>query len=162
MKTILSLLALLFLSACATVTSPTPGTANPIATVVGQMDRHGGMFTWRSFVPLAVDNKPVSRSFWADAHDAVVQVEPGVRRITLRATFNRGLGSGGPWEAIAVLQTTVEAGKTYRLNGEVRDNQFVVWLEDIKSGVRLAEEGSAPWGSVAQGQSIPIFIPVRK
>lgn len=160
MKVIAAIFFAGLLSACATV--DTTGSKNPAtaATVVGQMDRHGGVSVWRSFIPLSVDSRAVKHGFWGDPQDTVVHVEPGTRRITLRAAFNTGFGSDGPWESIVLLTTPVEAGKAYRINGEVRDNTFVVWLEDTKSGTRLREEGVGTWSRLAPSPTmIPVFIP---
>ena len=99
MKPTLTLIFALTIAGCAStdklpVTSPS-GTAGgpPSTTIVGRMDREGP-FTWQSYIPLQIDNKAVKHSFFANHSDTVVKVEPGVRRMVVRAAFSAGYGTG--------------------------------------------------------------------
>ena len=158
-----TLLVLLTLAGCAstvTFSSRTSPTSPELATVVGQMDRSEGVFNWRDFVLIAVDDKPVSHGFLSDTRDTVVRVEAGEHRFVVEAGFNTGFGGSGPYEAIVLLTASVEKGKMYRVNGAVRDNLYFVWLEDPTTGARVSQEASAPYSmSSSRDTYIPIYIP---
>jgi len=168
LRTMRSILVLAFtcaLAACATSADMSRKSSPPDmasrATVIGHEERETP-YTWQSFIPVMVDSKAVKHSFFANHVDTVVNVDPGARRFVVRAAFNAGIGSGGIREAIVLLVAQIEAGKSYRLNGRVRDNQMVVWLEDLATGTRVTEESAANWTSVASQSYTPIFIPARK
>jgi hypothetical protein len=154
-----ALLVLLSLAGCASTVTFSSRTSPELATVVGQMDREGA-FNWRAFVLVAVDDKPVSHGFLSDTRDTVVRVEAGEHRFVVQAGFNTGFGGPGPYEAIVLLMASVEKGKTYRVNGAVRDNLYFVWLEDPTTGARVSQEASAPYSvSSSRDTYIPIYIP---
>ena len=152
-------LVLLTLAGCASTVTFSSRTSPELATVVGQMDRSEGVFNWRDFVLVAVDDKPVSHGFLSDTRDTVVRVEAGEHRFVVEAGFNTGFGGSGPYEAIVLLTASVEKGKTYRVNGAVRDNLYFVWLEDPTTGARVSQEASAPYSMSTRDTYIPIYIP---
>jgi hypothetical protein len=159
----LLLLAVLIVAGCASTISMSPAPERDLATVVGQMDRSQGHFNWRKFVVMAVDSKQVNHGFMEDGRDTVLKLPAGERRFVIQARFNTGVGGPGPREAIVLLTAIVEAGKTYRVTGEVRDNLYFVWLEDPSSGTKMSEATSAPYRSASEGVgAAPIFIPVPR
>ncbi len=163
MKLITTLFLATLLAACSSVDRAGPAaTGGPSkgTTLVGHEDRETP-YTWQSFIPMAVDGRAVKHSFFSNQVNTVVNVEPGVRRIVVRAAFNAGMGSGGIREATVLLVSPVEAGKAYRLNGKVLDKQMVVWLEDVGTGQRLAEEGAGNWAFALQESGV-VLIPKKK
>jgi len=161
-KTLLLSLLCLVTTGCATSITLASAPASQTGTIVNQMDRSRGTFDWRLFILRAVDSKPVNYSFMSDGRDDTIQVDAGERRLVVNAGFNAGLNSGGPRDAFVLLTVSIEPGRTYLLNGDVRDNLYYVWLEDVKSRQRASPEFSAPYRLTPQQVSSPIFIPVPK
>lgn len=160
MKSLLLLVACL-LTGCATTVNLTQSTAGS-AMVVNQMDRSRGFSNWRLYLLKAVDDVPVTYPFMSDGRDDTVKVDAGARRFVVKARFNTESFSNGPWGAIIHLPATVEAGLTYVINGEVRDDKCVVWLEDAQSRQKVSPEASSTY-FVDRSQSVtPIFIPVPR
>lgn len=159
MKTLLLAVAVLLISGCSTTSFVKEGDP-AAASLQNQMAREGA-FTWRLFLLRAVDSKPVSYPFMNDGRDSEIRIPAGTRRLVVEASFNTGFGGAGPQQALVLLVADVEAGRTYRLFGEPRDNTFVVWLEDPKTKAKLSNEGVAPYGRTPSTTYMPIIIPAR-
>lgn len=137
-------------------------TDDDLAIVTGQIDRSRGFANFRSYTLIAVDDVMV-RHGSGDPRDTIAKVPPGRRWFVVRAAFNIGFASGGPWEAEVFLYPTLQKGKTYRITGEVREERYFVWLEDPVTGTRESEEASAPYQVLRanrSGGAVPIFIPI--
>jgi len=160
----LALLAVV-LAGCAATTTIEPADNSDLsdrALVNGQMDRDASYASWRSYSLVLVDDQPVRRGFMSSPHDSSASLPEGPHRFVVEASFNTGFGSGGPWGAIVPLRATVKAGQTYRINGIVRDNLFVVWLEDVATGAKVSEESSAAYARNAVNRGmVPIVVPHR-
>lgn len=154
------LLAVFALSGCATTVNPTKVDPANSAGIVNQMDRSRGFFNWRLFILQAADSVPVVYALMSDGRDDTVLVREGTRRLVVRASFSTQYGVG-PWEAIVFLTATVKSGRTYLINGEVRDNLYFVWLEDPQSHEKISAEGSAPY-QPGRRDSAPIFVPLPR
>lgn len=151
------------LGGCASTVTLGPAQNGGHAIILGQIDRSRGALSWRSYSLLTVDNEPVKHAPLSDRYDTVVHLSPGNHRLVVQAAFNGGYGSGGPWDAIVLLKASVEAGRTYRLNGDVRDNLYVVWLEDSLSNAKVSDEAASTFTSSRSGGTVvPIFIPSRR
>lgn len=79
------LLLIFVLTGCASTVTLDSAPDSSLATILGQIDRTQGLSTWRSFVLVAVDDKPVSHGFMSDERDTVVKVAPGEHRIVVQA-----------------------------------------------------------------------------
>lgn len=149
---------------CASTPSFAPAGSTNTATITGQSIRETILSArWKYFALDAVDSKRVSRMFLEDTHRTVVTVEAGQRRLVVSGAFNDGFGGPGPREATMLLVADIEAGKSYRLNGEVRDNLIVTWLEDAETQQKASAEASGRYVSIRSNpQFVPIFIPAAR
>jgi hypothetical protein len=107
---------------------------------------------------ISVDDKFIGPLYWGGA----VKMEPGQHLITVKMSFNRGLGTG-PFEAQVALRPVLLPAQHYVLNGSVEGVEVTVWVEDAATGVRVGESQSGQWRDMPrQETSTPIFIPIKK
>jgi hypothetical protein len=138
-----SLLAV-FLSACIHTAEAPEVAARPDAAVITSFRESTDVLTWRTFIPVYVNDRGVSRSAenWNQAH---IEVPQGTVKIVVQARTSLGAQSGGVLEATILLHGTVQAGKVYRLDGRVDRGRIVTWLVDRDTGERASEDASGPW-----------------
>ena len=153
------LVFLVLLSGCASAHRYDQPSGSDIAHLVGKSVREGA-FDWEALSVSAVDDRYIRDSFFGNAsHRATLT--PGPHRVVVRASFNRQLSGAGPFEAYVVVQFDPRPGIQYRLAGEVRDNLYIVWIEDLLSGERVSEVASSSYQSQARiSPVVPIFVSV--
>ena|SRR5665213_51217 len=151
-----------FVSGCAPTVMINVSKDSQVATITGQQVIHLlEPIKGRTFILEDVDGNSINHGIWSGPHETVVKVTPGERRLVIRAQFNTGMGNPLR-EAIIPLVASVEAGKRYRINGVVKEDRYVVWLEDESTGIKTSGEASATYVH-AQNQPgfVPIFVPIR-
>lgn len=130
----------------------------------------GGLASLSRSIYSERDRKPNSIIFWPVAVDGrqltyrllneVVETPPGVRKIAARGSFGMG-ALGETMTAIVEFDADLQPGRSYAINGEIRDDTLAAWLVDAKSGERLPHEGLAEWGPAPRNVTVPILLPAR-
>ncbi len=160
-----ALLAALVLPGCATdpdgvrVFQPS---AHPQAASVKGFWQRESLQVWEGLRIYTIDDRFVNFGLAGDPYNAPLKIEPGERAFVVGVAFNRGAGTGGPFNATVTVVAQVEPGADYQLASEVKGNAVLVWLEDLRSRKRTAA-GSAEWKTTPEPLGIPVYIaPPRK
>lgn len=138
--------ALVFVSGCTTTDQykNAQGSAQSVAILKGGEDRKA-LATWTYFVVEAIDEKTVSFFQTGTAHQ--FKLTPGPHKILATAVFNTGWGGLCPCESRLVVTANFQSGRTYRLNGEIKDNRMLVWIEDAATSQRVSDIASEAYVS---------------
>lgn len=161
MSKLLSVLCLVLSGCATTVVNLHSAPDTEIATITGAIDREG-QWDWRTYTLISVDGVRIKHGFMADERDTLVKVAPGKHRILVEAAFNTGFRSAGPWHVYVELEAEVAGDRMYRVNGEIREHKYHVWLEGLEDGSKASPEVSAPYTiRHVNTMYVPVFIPVR-
>ena len=107
---------------------------------------------WEQFKVYRIDDLSVARE--------TVKLDPGLRRLLVRAYFNQLDNTGLFYEGWVKLDVNVQPGVSYILNGRTKAWRIVeVWLEDA-TGNRASEVGTAPSRLLHPDPFIP--VPLRR
>jgi hypothetical protein len=139
------LLTALMLQGCGTTANtyvnPQIDSANA-AVLVGKSDRRN-LSNWTFFVIEAIDGQSVS--FFKSGAIYEHTLTPGIHKILVRGSFNTGWGRACPCESRLVLVADFAAGQRYRVNGEVRDNRMVAWIENATTSQPVSNVAEEPY-----------------
>jgi hypothetical protein len=118
-------------------------------------------YVWEGYSLLSVDDRFVSVGFFGDPNTAATRVDPGSRRLVVKAVFNRGLRTG-PFEAYVPLNADLKPSSRYEIDGQISGAVVEVWLGESSSKERVTEIGTASYSSQPKPPVvIPLFIPVN-
>ncbi len=115
------------------------------------------MFT--SFSVMAIDEQNIPFLKRGTAYK--FNLSPGTHKILIDGGFNTGWSQDCPCEARLVVTADFKADRTYILNGEVRDNRMVAWVEDADTLKRVSKIDEEPYVRSPRDTSYPVFIPVN-
>lgn len=159
MKCLLFLTVFLGLVSCSGV-HVNPKKDLAMTSILKNESRRRGLFDWEHFTVEMIDGKAVSYSLSWSATTKTIRLTEGSHEVTVRATFNRGLGSGGPYSGRAALNARIKPGRIYQLNGKVEGVRLRYWIEDKATGERACPDVIEPYGVLPMNTAYPIFIPV--
>lgn len=161
MRWLCVVLVLALSNGCATVSPDQrfgPSEAPGAARLAGKSNTTT-LFTWENVTVMSVDGKFVPPSIWTGPDTSPIAIDPGPRRLVIRARFVAGFGNG-PYDAIVPIAFTAREKTDYALNYALDGVYIKIWVEEVESGAkasdvieRVAERGPPP------SPTIPIFIP---
>lgn len=160
MKMILLTLIILFFQGCGTpkgshsVSSPEVELATIFSTVNAMEE---SAWHWDSFILKFIDNKPVHYGMGSHTKTPI-KIDPGKRDLVIESAFKRGLTGPGPYHAFLTIETNIQPGMTYKINGKVDNNLMVAWLED-ELGNKVSNEVQGPYTDKPVDVIVPIIIP---
>jgi uncharacterized protein YceK len=98
-------------------------------------------FTWEIYHIVAIDSDfSISRY----KSPAVFKIESGTRVFVIKAQFDQGINSAGPFHAqVEVKNAVLRPGMTYHIKSEVSGSVIFVWVEDEMTKERVSERASA-------------------
>lgn len=147
----------LFLSACASGTTPVRSSANVggPSYIVGHAERRG-LADWQNFRVVSVDGKTVSYILSSPTSKKIALAE-GNRKFVVFSEFNRSFSDPCPCQAFGELELEVSANTAYKLTGEIDGAKISFWIED-QSGAVVAGPASYGISTSPRDVIMPIFV----
>lgn len=154
------LLCFILLQACTTTENSyvdPAGPASSMATLKGTMNSES-LVVFTAFSVQAIDERNIPFSRRGTSYK--FNLTPGKHKILVDGSFNTGWGSDCPCEARLVVSADFKAGSAYRLNGKVKDNRILAWIEEVTTSKRVSAVAEEPYVRSPRDTVYPVFIPV--
>lgn len=157
MRTLFTLLTLVFLSGCASNPYVIDKAEVPDHSTVKGFSQRDGLFTWMSFRIESIDGKTVSYVLKSET-DYEIPVTPDTHRFVIFAQFNNSFGGSCPCDTFLELEAAISPNSAYGLKGRVNGASMEVWLENLDAGTVVSEVASANYRSSPVPAYVPIFV----
>ncbi|RCX26508.1 hypothetical protein [Thioalbus denitrificans] len=157
----LVLVALLFLSGCATTRNVyvfPDAAASGTATIISSWTRNG-LTDWEGYSIESIDGKYVSYGM-SDRDWVTIPITAGVHQLVVFGQFNRTFGGSCPCQTYAELTFEAESGVNYKLLGEVKGVNINFWVIDKETGEVKSDVSGASYARSPQDSYVPIYIPM--
>ena len=160
-------LAMVALEGCGTFYA-TPPEGNPAAIITEKENRKGWTW-WEYFAVSTIDDVSVSH-MGSDLGKATIRIEPGARRILIRARYlhreNALLPDQCPCEALFPIQIDLRDGQRIRLDGEFdKDGQAKLKFVDASTQQAIGQELTQPSRPVPKTAYVPLgrgaYVPIQ-
>jgi hypothetical protein len=138
-------IAAMWLNACGTTSNTyvePARSAESTAVLKGKSDWRS-LAKWTYFVVETIDGRSIAFMKSGAAYD--YSVAAGLHKVMVKGSFNTGWGGSCPCESRLVLNAEFVPGQSYRINGEVRDNRMVAWIENATTSERVSEIAEEPY-----------------
>lgn len=120
-------------------------------------NKRAGPLNWESYTIIKVDGEPI---IYLASIKEKIKLSPGIHYLDVKAEFNRSdsfLGPG-PFMSPCSFQFNAEAGKEYEFSGKVGASNFLIWIEEKATRIKMIEEQTPDFQR--SRISYPIYIPV--
>lgn len=125
---------------------------NNKSTIIGS-STSSGLFQWKSFRVLYIDNKYISYGLFSNKYDEFISLKDGLHTIIIEGKFNRGYADG-PYNAYAKLELKALKNKRYKVMGKIEGINIEFWIIDSDTGEVLTSITKSEY----REQAAPLII----
>ena len=156
MLRVLSVFLCVFLISCASGPSyqEPDGDKVSLATLQGSKVGEGISTQWAHFSPTKIDGQKPSYKMENVIYRKHL-LAPGTHEISVHANYNVGFLKGCPCSAETVLTAEFEAGKSYKIDGNVNRDAVDFWIKDIESNQKISPVVTVRSKATPQVISVP-------
>jgi uncharacterized protein YceK len=127
------------------------------ATIVSSFTRNS-LADWAGYNIATIDDKSVSYGIM-DRDWVTFHITSGAHKLVVAAEFNTGFGGACPCSAFSEVSFNAEAGKNYKLVGEIKGVTVKFWVVDKDTNAIISEVATSAYGSSQRTNFVPIYIP---